>query len=152
MVIHYLLESPVGPLSISCSESEILSLRIASDSLQKKQQSVLGNHAVSQLQEYFAGTRAEFDLPIRLEGTPFQQAVWKELMKIPYGQTRTYGQIAAAIGKPKATRAVGSACNRNPIWIIVPCHRVVGSNRNLTGYAGGLSMKQALLDLEQSHK
>lgn len=141
----------MGPLAIICSETEILSVRIASDSLSENQQPALGNPAISQLREYFAGVRKEFDLPLRLEGTEFQQAVWYELLKIPYGQTRTYGQIAAAIGKPKAVRAVGAACNRNPIWIIVPCHRVVGANRNLTGYAGGLSMKLTLLDLEQSY-
>lgn len=82
-------------------------------------------------------------------GTPFQLAVWNQLLQIPYGETRTYGQIAAAIGKPGAARAVGMACNRNPLWIAIPCHRVVGSNHALTGYAGGLDMKQALLTLEQ---
>ena len=152
MISHSLFESPLGLLSIACSEKEILSVRFASDSLSENMPSTLSNDAVTQLREYFTGTRMEFQLPLRLEGTAFQQAVWTELMKIPYGQTRTYGQIAAAIGQPKAARAVGAACNRNPIWILIPCHRVVGTNHSLTGYAGGLAMKRALLDLEHSKK
>jgi methylated-DNA-[protein]-cysteine S-methyltransferase len=82
------------------------------------------------------------------KGTEFQQKVWAALCEIPYGETRTYGEIAAAIGSPKAARAVGMACNRNPVWITIPCHRVVGSNGSLTGYAGGLEMKKFLLELE----
>ena len=111
--------------------------------------SPLSDMVQRQLQEYFAGSRTSFDLPIKPKGTPFQLAVWQALEEIPYGETRTYGNIAAAIGNPKASRAVGMACNRNPLWIVIPCHRVVGSNHNLTGYAGGLSMKRALLELEQ---
>lgn len=108
------------------------------------------DRAAAQLAEYFAGKRRVFDIPIAPQGTPFQVAVWQALLEIPYGETRSYGQIATAVGNPKASRAVGMACNRNPIWIVIPCHRVVGSNKNLTGYAGGLDMKQALLDLEQA--
>lgn len=102
-----------------------------------------------QLEEYFAGSRRVFDLPLAPEGTAFQQAVWEALRAIPYGETRTYGQIAAAVGRPKASRAVGGACHCNPIGIIIPCHRVVGSSGRLTGYAGGLDRKAALLALEQ---
>ena len=105
--------------------------------------------AEEQLNEYFAGARREFDLPLAPKGTPFQKAVWAEMNKIPYGETRTYGQLAAAIGKPKAARAVGGACNRNPIAILQPCHRVVGCTGKLTGYAYGLEMKRYLLELEQ---
>lgn len=105
--------------------------------------------AARQLLEYFEGSRITFDFPITLRGTPFQLTVWKELCSIPYGETRTYKQIAAAIGNPKAVRAVGMACSRNPIWIAVPCHRVIGSNQKLTGYAGGLDTKQFLLNLER---
>ena len=94
-------------------------------------------------------TRKEFDLPLAPKGTAFQQAVWAEMNKIPYGQTRTYGQLAAAIGRPKAARAVGGACHCNPIAIIQPCHRVVGSSGKLTGYAYGVEMKEYLLELEQ---
>ena len=102
--------------------------------------------AEEQLNEYFAGARREFDLPLAPKGTPFQKAVWAEMNKIPYGEVRTYGQLAAALGKPKAARAVGGACHCNPIAIIQPCHRVVGAGGKLTGYAGGLEMKRALLD------
>ena len=102
-----------------------------------------------QLNEYFAGARREFDLPLAPKGTAFQKAVWAEMSKIPYGEVRTYGQLAAALGKPKAARAVGGACHRNPIAIIQPCHRVVGANGSLTGYAYGLEVKEYLLELEQ---
>lgn len=101
-----------------------------------------------QLSEYFAGKRKEFSLPLKPAGTAFQKAVWQALLEIPYGQTRTYGQIAAAVGNPNAARAVGLACNRNPVWIVIPCHRVVGK-AGLTGYAGGLALKQQLLEIEQ---
>lgn len=105
--------------------------------------------AEEQLTEYFAGFRRGFDLPLIFKGTPFQRTVWQQLMQIPYGETRTYGQIAAAIGKPKASRAVGRACHCNPIGILIPCHRVVGAGGSLTGYAGGLDIKEYLLELEQ---
>ncbi len=93
--------------------------------------------------------RREFDLPLAPKGTPFQKAVWAEMNKIPYGETRTYGQLAAALGRPKACRAVGGACHCNPIAILQPCHRVVGRSGKLTGYAYGVEMKQYLLELEQ---
>ena len=105
-----------------------------------------------QLEEYFAGKRRNFDLPLAPKGTEFQQKVWKVLMEIPYGETRTYGEIAAAIGNPKAARAVGMANNKNPIGIIIPCHRVVGANGKLVGYAGGMEKKEFLLELEKSKK
>ena len=107
------------------------------------------NEAVRRIREYFSGGRKEFELELAPAGTPFQRRVWAEILKIPYGQTRTYGQIAEAVGKPSAARAVGMACGRNPIWIAVPCHRVVGFGGKLTGYAGGLDKKKYLLDLEQ---
>ena len=108
--------------------------------------------AEEQLNEYFAGARREFDLPLAPKGTPFQKAVWAEMCRIPYGETRTYGQIAAQIGRPTACRAVGMANNRNPIAIVVPCHRVVGSTGALVGYAGGLGVKTHLLNLEKAHE
>lgn len=101
-----------------------------------------------QLAEYFAGQRKEFNLPLAPEGTPFQHAVWEKLLEIPYGVTATYGEIAAATGNPKASQAVGSANGRNPICIIIPCHRVIGSGGKLTGYAFGLERKTFLLELE----
>lgn len=105
--------------------------------------------AEEQLNEYFAGVRREFDLPLAAKGTPFQQAVWAQLRKIPYGEVRTYGQLAAALGKPKASRAVGSACHCNPLCIVVPCHRVIGADGSLTGYAEELDIKEYLLELER---
>ena len=103
---------------------------------------------VSQLDEYFAGGRTAFDLPLRQQGSPFEQHVWAELLAIPYGETASYGEIAARIGRPGMARAVGRANARNPIAIICPCHRVIGSDGALTGYAGGLDMKRSLLELE----
>ncbi|MBR3910167.1 MAG: methylated-DNA--[Anaerotignum sp.] len=102
-----------------------------------------------QLEEYFAGKRKTFDLPLVPKGTEFQQKVWKALQEIPYGETRTYGEIAAAVGNPKGARAVGMANNKNPIGIIIPCHRVVGANGKLVGYAGGMEKKAFLLELER---
>jgi len=102
----------------------------------------------SQLEEYACGKRREFDLPLAPEGTPFQHRVWELLKQIPYGETRSYGDLAEALGSPKASRAVGRANGTNPISIIVPCHRVIGSTGTLTGYGGGLPMKQKLLELE----
>jgi methylated-DNA-[protein]-cysteine S-methyltransferase len=101
-----------------------------------------------QLGEYFAGARREFDLPLRMTGTEFERAVWAELERIPYGETRSYGEVARAIGKPDRARAVGAANGRNPISVIVPCHRVIGSDGSLTGYGGGLERKRFLLGLE----
>jgi methylated-DNA-[protein]-cysteine S-methyltransferase len=104
--------------------------------------------ACRQLEEYFAGTRKEFDLPLHLSGTDFQVQVLEELRQIPYGETTSYGDIARRIGRPKAMRAVGAANGRNPIPIVIPCHRVIGSSGDLTGFGGGLDTKEALLRLE----
>lgn len=106
--------------------------------------------AKTQLEEYFCGKRREFDIPIRLNGTEFQKAVWNALLTVPYGKTASYKDIAAMIGKPKAARAVGGANNKNPIIIIVPCHRVVGADGGLTGYACGTDIKQTLLNIEKN--
>jgi methylated-DNA-[protein]-cysteine S-methyltransferase len=107
--------------------------------------------AKAQLQDYFAGQRRQFDLPLNLAtGTAFQQSVWQALLAIPFGSTCSYGQLASRIGQPQAVRAVGAAVGRNPLSIIVPCHRVIGANGSLTGYAGGLDRKTALLQLEGS--
>ena len=109
------------------------------------------NNTRKQLDEYFAGNRKQFDIPIKLEGTDFQIKVWKELLKIPYGETCSYLDIAKRIGNPKASRAVGMANNKNKIIIIVPCHRVIGSNKKLVGYACGLEVKEKLLELERKN-
>lgn len=107
--------------------------------------------AARELAEYFSGERRAFDLPLSLEGTAFQRADWAALCEIPYGETRSYGQIAARLGNPKACRAVGMANHRNPVAVLVPCHRVVGKNGSLTGYAGGLDVKEGLLALEKRY-
>jgi methylated-DNA-[protein]-cysteine S-methyltransferase len=103
---------------------------------------------VTQLDEYFAGERTAFDLPLRQQGSAFEQRVWAELLRIPYGETASYGEVAARIGRPGMARAVGRANARNPIAIVCPCHRVIGGDGSLTGYAGGLATKRALLELE----
>lgn len=105
--------------------------------------------AIGQLDEYFAGRRQAFDLPLDLIGTPFQRAVWGRLLEIPYGATRSYGALATSLGRPDRARAVGAAVGRTPVPIVVPCHRVLGSDGKLTGYGGGLERKRALLDLER---
>jgi methylated-DNA-[protein]-cysteine S-methyltransferase len=107
------------------------------------------DRAARELDEYLAGTRRSFDLPLAPHGTPFQRAVWEALTAIPYGATATYAQLATAVGRPAAVRAVGQANGRNPIAVVVPCHRVVGADGSLTGYAGGTERKAALLDLER---
>ncbi len=109
----------------------------------------LGQRTIDQLSQYLAGQRKQFDLPLAPQGTHFQKQVWQELCAIPYGQVRCYQDIARAIGNPKAARAVGMANHRNPIAIIIPCHRVIGKNGTLVGYAGGLAMKEKLLRLEK---
>lgn len=114
-------------------------------------ETALLKEAASQLKEYLAGKRKKFGVPLAPEGTPFQQAVWNALKDIPYGETRSYGQIAESIGKPRACRAVGMANNKNPMAIFVPCHRVIGANGKLTGYAGGLDIKEKLLALEKGN-
>jgi len=109
----------------------------------------LTDTAAQQLEEYFAGKRSRFDVSLHPHGTVFQKSVWKALCDIPYGETRSYKQIAQAVGNPDACRAVGMANNKNPIWIMIPCHRVIGSSGKLIGYGGGLEMKQRLLDIEK---
>lgn len=104
--------------------------------------------AQTQLEEYFAGVRREFDLPLAPAGTDFQQRVWRELLQVPYGRTTTYAELARRLGDPQAVRAVGRANGANPIWIVIPCHRVIGADGSLTGYAAGLEVKRCLLELE----
>ena len=116
----------------------------------KKNETPLIQKAAAQIKEYFEGSRKQFKLPLSMHGTEFQLAVWQALQKIPYGETRSYKEIAASIGRPKAVRAVGMANNRNPISIIVPCHRVIGHSGKLVGYGGGLPLKQYLLELERA--
>lgn len=129
-----------------------MSVRLVREVMPEKDDaSPLLGQAADQLREYFAGQRKTFDLPLAPQGTAFQKAVWKALLEIPYGQTCTYGDIARRIGNPRAARAVGMANHCNPLMIVVPCHRVVGSGGALTGYACGLDIKKFLLELEKAH-
>lgn len=149
MKVKY-MESPLGPLRIAVSDGALRELSFASgiEAPEGGDDPVL-EETRSQLMEYFAGKRRVFDLPLAPEGTDFQRRVWQALLDIPWGETRSYGQIAAALGQPGASRAVGMANNRNPISIIVPCHRVIGSDGKLVGYGGGLEKKRLLLQLEK---
>ncbi|WP_413318378.1 methylated-DNA--[protein]-cysteine S-methyltransferase [Agrococcus sp. 1P02AA] len=151
---HTTIESPIGPLTLVRREAGLSGLfmldhRPAPDeaAFGERDDDAFGD-AVAQLGEYWSGERTAFDLQLAPAGSAFQQRVWSALREIPYGQTRTYGWIAARIGQPTAVRAVGLANSRNPLSIVVPCHRVVGASGALTGYAGGVERKRFLLDLE----
>lgn len=159
MRTHTVIDSPVGPLTIVAEDGQIRCLYM---DLQRHRphDEELGEPdrwgrdgepfkaAADQLDTYFSGELTTFDLPLAPRGSEFQQRVWAALQEIPYGQTESYGELAERIGSPAAARAVGLANGKNPIGIIIPCHRVVGSNGNLTGYGGGLDRKRRLLDLE----
>lgn len=140
------IKTPIGPLTLEADENAVTAIHFSADGAQDA--SPLLDATEAQLREYFAGARRTFDLPLAPHGTAFQRRVWAALRTIPYGETRTYGELAAAIGSPNASRAVGMANHRNPIPIIIPCHRVIGANGTLTGYAGGLEIKRRLLALE----
>lgn len=138
-------------LYLVATETHLINIQFTQPQKALLQTTELLSMATIQLDEYFQGKRTTFSLPFKLIGTPFQLAVWKELQNIPYGQTTSYKEIAQKINKPKAYRAVGMANNKNPLPIIIPCHRVIGSNGKLIGYAGGLNLKNYLLELEKSH-
>ena len=142
------MDSPAGPLTIAEENGAIIRLDFGEFGPMGERSPVL-EEAVRQLKEYFAGERREFTLPVDPRGTPFQKSVWRALCGIPYGETRSYGEIARAVGKPGACRAVGMANHRNPVSIIIPCHRVIGADGSLTGYGGGLERKRFLLRLER---
>jgi methylated-DNA-[protein]-cysteine S-methyltransferase len=141
-------ESPIGWIEMKGSEDEILSLSFIDQPRSEFVTSPVLEAAIRQLSEYFMGPRCAFDLPLALHGTSFQCRVWEQLMTLPYGRVATYQEIAQAIGRPQAVRAVGAANARNPISIIVPCHRVIGSDGSLTGYGGGIWRKEWLLKHE----
>ena len=153
---QWFYQYPTGTLGIAEEDGHIVRVFFADGSEGRALQGFelaetgLIKRAAKQLREYFEGKRKDFDLPLLFTGTDFQKQVWEALLTIPYGETGSYGQIAAQVGRPKAARAVGMANNRNPIVIICPCHRVIGSNGSLAGYGGGLPLKQQLLDLERS--
>lgn len=149
MKLSYTYDSPVGMLYLAEENGVLTDLRFRPIPIAEERETPLLSRAAEQLDEYFDGKRHEFDLPLYPRGTPFQTSVWSALQDIPYGETRSYKNIASALGKPTACRAVGSANNKNPISIIIPCHRVIGSGGALTGYGGGLDVKQALLELEK---
>ncbi|MGI5379292.1 methylated-DNA--[protein]-cysteine S-methyltransferase [Streptomyces sp. CA-251387] len=151
---HTVIDSPYGPLTLVAEDGVLCGLYMT-DQRHRPPEETFGTRdespfaeAEDQLEAYFAGELKEFTLELRLRGTPFQRSVWDQLRKIPYGETRSYGELADALGNPTASRAVGLANGKNPIGIIVPCHRVVGANGSLTGYGGGLDRKQRLLDFE----
>lgn len=152
------VSSPVGPLTLVASAEALHTIRFDTEipgGCSRRTETdapPLLRQAARELAEYFDGSRRDFTLPLAPQGTPFQQAVWAALRTIPYGQTRTYGQIAARIDHPRSCRAVGMANNRNPLPIVVPCHRVIGSGGALTGYAGGLPVKEFLLNLETAFR
>lgn len=158
------MESPIGPLTLFSSHKGICSIHFGSQEqtiMKVKLNKYFLKHdfiqddtklseAIHQLQQYFFGTRTTFQLPLDLRGTPFQLKVWNALQHIGYGETATYKRIAELIGNPKAVRAVGGANNQNPVSIVIPCHRVIGSNGALVGYGGGLDKKEYLLNLEKN--
>ena len=148
MAILLTIATPIGPLTLH-EEQEMLT-QIAFGDQNGTGRTPLLDEAQRQLEAYFAGRLRTFDLPYRLSGTPFQQQVYRALLDIPYGQTCSYREIARAIGRENACRAVGGANNKNRLPILIPCHRVIGQNGSLTGYAGGLAAKQFLLQLEQT--
>jgi len=150
-VIYY--KTPIGTAKIVGDEDGIQSISVLDDDIETSNNipTYLKN-CISQLEEYFAGTRTQFDLKLNPQGTEFQQKVWKELLNIPFNKTRTYLEQTKAIGDVKAIRAVASANGKNPIWIVIPCHRVIGSDGSLTGYAGGIWRKKWLLAHENPVK
>lgn len=154
--VHKTMNSPVGRLTLIGSAKGLAAVlwendnpeRVRARSLKADTRNRILLEAEHQLNEYFSGARTEFSLPLDMHGTEFQIKVWKSLLAIPFGETRSYSELARRIGKPNAVRAVGAAIGRNPLSIVVPCHRVIGSSGQLTGFAGGLKTKAELLRLE----
>ena len=152
---HTVVPSPIGPLTVVREDDGAL-VRLAMSPPSRLDAEERGERTeegfadvVRQLGEYFAGERTAFDLPLRPVGSPFELAVWDQLTRIPYGETRSYGYVAKAVGEPGGAQAVGAANGRNPLAIVVPCHRVIGADGSLVGFGGGLPRKRFLLDLEQ---
>ncbi|MFD9356219.1 methylated-DNA--[protein]-cysteine S-methyltransferase [Streptomyces sp. NPDC060031] len=154
---HTVVDSPYGPLTLVAHDGVLSGLYMTGQRHRPAEESFGERVAVGeapfpevarQLAAYFAGELTEFDLPVRLEGTEFQRSVWEQLVRIPYGQTWSYGELAAKLGKPSASRAVGLANGKNPVGIIVPCHRVIGASGGMTGYGGGVERKVRLLAFE----
>lgn len=144
----YDYETKIGILRIIEDDNFIIAVTKV-DKVEYQNETVLIHKTIQELNEYFQGRRKSFSIPLKLNGTEFQKSVWNELLKIPYGQTKTYLDVAKALNNPNASRAIGNACNKNPLLILVPCHRVVGTNGSLVGFALGLDVKKELLKLEQ---
>ncbi|ENX61218.1 MULTISPECIES: methylated-DNA--[protein]-cysteine S-methyltransferase [Acinetobacter] len=157
-LVYMYMDSPVGALKLVAHDQALVAVmwdnedhkRVRLSELIEDRQHPMLHRVKQQLEQYFAGQRQQFDLPLDFQGTVFQQQVWQALLSIPYGETRSYKEIAIQLGNEKAVRAVGAANGKNPISIIAPCHRVIGSSGALVGFAGGLDKKQILLSLEQS--
>jgi O-6-methylguanine DNA methyltransferase len=155
--------TPFGPLIVVSSDKGVVRVALPDESGRDRMDEIKrefpgsefredaqkNREAVHQLEEYFSGTRTSFDLPLDLQGTDFQKKVWKAMLKVPYGRTRSYGEIARDIGSPKASRAVGGSCGKNNIAIVIPCHRIIGSSGSMTGFGGGIPLKEKLLNLEK---
>ena len=154
MKYYYIYETKIGKILLAEEEGHITNLYFVDqrevEGAELKETALI-REAKKQLDEYLLGRRKEFNLPLKAKGTEFQQRVWQALLDIPYGETKSYGEIAKIIGNPKAARAVGLANNRNPISIFIPCHRVIGKNGKLVGYGGGLQIKEFLLTLERKN-
>ncbi|MXW00917.1 MAG: methylated-DNA--[protein]-cysteine S-methyltransferase [Holophagales bacterium] len=155
---YHAFDTPIGALRLVGGEDSIIRIELPNRAAELPDPAwrpsndrlpAALSEAKRQIREYFAGERQDFDLPLSPHGTAFQRRVWTELRRIPFGETISYGELAARIGKPTASRAVGAANGRNPLPVVVPCHRVIGSDGRLTGFGGGLPTKQALLDLER---
>lgn len=146
--MHYSYDTLVGKITIFADKNNITTICFAE--VDGGEETSLIKEAHQQLEEYFAGKRRKFDLPLAIKGTDFQQKIWQNLLDIEYGKTLSYKELATSCGNAKACRAAGMACNKNPIAIIIPCHRVLGAQGKLTGYAGGLPAKQKLLELESA--
>lgn len=148
-------KSPIGIINVLYAEEGVYKITLVKsipEDYFEERKNDLGDKVISELKEYFNGQRKDFDLPLIIQGTDFQRAVWEELRKINYGEIKTYSDIAKNIGKPNACRAVGNANNKNPFMIVIPCHRVVGKNKNSGGYAFGVDIRDKLLELEKLHK
>lgn len=159
MNIHWIqMTSPIGTLTLAAGDQALRAIEFESNRHPQRRsdwiagETTLLRRAAEQLHDYFEGRRHNFDLPLAPAGTPFQCAAWEALARIPFGETRSYAQQAAALGRPTATRAVGAANGRNPLPIVLPCHRVIGANGALTGFGGGIEVKRWLLDFEQAHR
>ena len=152
MKYFFTYKTTIGNITIAEEDNHIIMIKFKEDvGSAIKKETPLIKEAINQLSQYFEGKRQTFDLPLRSDGTDFQQKVWAALQRIPYGQVWSYKRLAEEIGNPKACRAVGMANNRNPISIVVPCHRVIGSDGSLVGYASGIENKRWLLELEQKN-